>query len=255
MSPTPSTDKTTAPLRNVSLFATLVKRVINRGPDEPGLACFYGLSGYGKTKSATLGANSGTASYIEVGQYTTARSMMKDILQELGEHHPAALSGSVDDMKRRAIAIMSRDPSRPLIIDETHFIAAKKFVDLPRELSDKSNAPVIFIGEEGLLRSLEQFERVHNRLFDIIEAVPSDLQDARYLARTFAPDVTIGDDLLEYLVQALRGNARRIVVNLARVREEARRTGRHEIGLTNITQQLITTAGVPRVLAARRRDA
>lgn len=255
MSPTPSTDKTTAPLRNVSLFATLVKRVINRGPDEPGLACFYGLSGYGKTKSATLGANAGTASYLEVGQFTTARKLMQNILQELGEHHPAALRGCVDDMKDRAITIMSRDPSRPLIIDEAHFIAAKRFVDLARELSDKSSAPVIFIGEEGLPRSLEMFERVHNRLFDMVEAVPCDLQDARYLARTFAPDIAIGDDLLDHIVHAVHGNTRRIVVNLARVREEAKRSGRHDIGLSNVTQQLITTAGVPRVLAARRRDA
>jgi hypothetical protein len=46
-----------APLRNVGLFGELVDKVQRRAQHLPGLACFYGHSGYGKTRSAVLAAN------------------------------------------------------------------------------------------------------------------------------------------------------------------------------------------------------
>jgi hypothetical protein len=41
-----------APLRNVGLLSELVERVLNRTAGLPGMACFHGFSGYGKSFAA-----------------------------------------------------------------------------------------------------------------------------------------------------------------------------------------------------------
>jgi len=50
-----------APLRNVTLFAALVRELHDRDPpDLPGLGVYYGVSGLGKTRPAS-GPRTGTA--------------------------------------------------------------------------------------------------------------------------------------------------------------------------------------------------
>lgn len=234
--------KRPAPLKNVAAFNGLVKRVVNRAPGLPGMACFYGRSGLGKTKSAIYGANTSRAAYVEVGQYTTAKSLLRSVLLELGV---AAPRGSIAEMVETAIMRLAADPTRPLIVDEAHWIAAKRFVDLLRELHDKSLAPVILIGEETLPTALEAFERVHNRILEWVGAEPCDLDDARTLARAYCLGLTVRDDLLDTIVERTAGNTRRIVVNLARVLEAARVAGRGEIGLADYDVAQISTHKAP----------
>lgn len=211
-----------APLRNVAAFTSLINRVVHRRPGLPGLACFYGHSGLGKTKSAIFGANRHRAAYVECGQMTTARSLLVSILMELGLPKP---KGTATDMLTEIVEILARDPRRPLIIDEAHHIAHKAFVDVVRELHDKSDAPIVLIGEETLPKHLEAYERVHNRMLDWVAAVPCNGEDFGMLARTVAPKIRIGADLASEILDVTAGNTRRIVVNLAKAEEVAAREG------------------------------
>jgi len=211
-----------APLRNVAAFSTLVQKMVERDPDLPGLACFFSPSGWGKSKSAVYAAHTYRAAYVECGQFTTARSLLIAILMELGEAKPR---GSVEDMKNRAIMIMASDPRRPLIVDEAHFVASKRFVDVLRELSDKSGAPVILIGEETLPAALETFERVHNRVLEWLPAEPCDEGDFAQLAAVRCKGIRIAPDLAAAILKVTRGNTRRVVVNLAAIREIWRTSG------------------------------
>lgn len=217
-----------APLKNVVAFSTLLAKMVNREGDLPGLAVFFGPSGWGKTKAAIYGANRYRAAYVECGQFTSARSLLSSILVELGEPKPR---GVIEDLKTRAVMIMAGDPSRPLIIDEAHFIASKRFVDLLREISDKSGASVIMIGEEMLPATLEQFERVHNRVLEWLPALPCDREDMGHLVKARCSGVKLADDLIVAILDKTRGNTRRIVTNLVKVMEIARRTGKTEIDL------------------------
>jgi DNA transposition AAA+ family ATPase len=206
-------------LRNVAAFSTLLSRVCERRPDLPGLACFYGRSGLGKTKSAIFGANMTRAAYVECGQFTTARSLMTNILKELGVGNPR---GTITDMIDDAVKIMAGDIRRPLIVDEAHHVAHKRFVDLLRELHDKSLAPVILIGEETLPRQLEAFERVHNRILTWVAAEACDQSDFEQLAKVYTR-AKVAPDLARAILETTRGNTRRIVVNLAEVQAIADR--------------------------------
>lgn len=234
--------KKAAPLKNVVAFHGLVKKLINRPPNITGMGVFYGRSGLGKTQSAIYGATSSRAVYLEVGKYTTAKTLMKAILIELGVPAPR---GSIDEMIGQAILRLAADPSRPLIVDEAHWIAAKGFVDVLRELHVKSKAPVIMIGEEMLPGNLEAHERVHTRILDWVPAEPCDIDDTRTLARAYCLGFSVRDDLLEAIRARVGGNARRIVNAFSRVVEEARLSGRTEIGLTDFDVGLIATGKAP----------
>jgi DNA transposition AAA+ family ATPase len=208
---------TLAPLKNVALFQALVERVQNRAAHLPGLAVFYGHSGFGKTFSAVYAANRARAYYIEVGETWTRRTLCDAVLKELGE----TPHGSVTDKVEAIVYRLGEDAERPLIIDEADFLIRRSMVDVIREIHDKSQTPVILIGEELLPSKLMKWERAHNRVLDWVAAEACDLEDARHLARLYAPEVEIEDDLLAEMLRASGGRARRICVNVERIREHA----------------------------------
>ncbi|MCF1744654.1 AAA family ATPase [Paradevosia shaoguanensis] len=211
-----------APLKNVAAFTTLIQTVVERRADLPGLACFYGKSGLGKTKAAIYGANKYRAVYVECGQFTSARSLLRQILQEVGVQNPR---GTVTELIEDAVRILVSQAERPLIVDEAHWIAHKRFVDVLRELHDKSTVPVILIGEETLPKQLETFERVHNRILSWVQAYPCDLEDFTLLAGSVCAGVKIAGDLAQAIIEATTGNTRRIVVNLAAAEQKANQLG------------------------------
>jgi DNA transposition AAA+ family ATPase len=217
-----------APLKNVAAFAQLIEEMVSRDPDLPGLACFHGPSGWGKTKSAVYGATRSKAAYIECDQFTTARSLLISLLMELGVPVPR---GSVPDMISEAIMRMAAQPRRPVIVDEAHFVARRQFVDALRSISDKSGAPVILIGEEMLPKHLEMHERVHNRVLRWLPAQPCDAEDFALLVKNRCPEVAVAPDLAESILRLTKGNTRRIVVNLSRVRETAATLGTNTMDL------------------------
>lgn len=217
-----------APLKNVAAFSTLITKVVERKPHLPGMAVFSGPSGYGKSRSAIYGAGRYRAAYVECDQFTTAKSLLVLILKEIGIDRP---KGTVPDLIEQAVMVMAGDVRRPLIVDEAHHIAAKRFVDVLRTLHDKSGAPVILIGEEKLPKQLEAFERVHNRMLTWVQAVPCDAEDFAALTATVCPGLTIGADLAAAILQETRGNTRRIIVNLDEAEQRAKRLGAATVDL------------------------
>jgi DNA transposition AAA+ family ATPase len=217
---------TIAPLKNVSLFSSLMHRVVNRAAHLPGMATFHGYSGYGKTFAATFAANKFGARYIEMGESWTKKKLCASILTELGVQSQARTISDQMDQIIEALAI----DGVPLIIDEADYLGTKGLINLIREIHDKSGAPILLIGEEGLPGALSRWERVHNRMLDWVPAQPSSLDDARHLARLYCPKITVKDDLLTQITEAASGRARRICVSLERVREVAVTQGLDSVG-------------------------
>ena len=153
------------------------------------------------------------------------RSLCAAILTELGVQTQAKTIADQMDQIIEALAI----DGVPLIIDEADYLATKGLINLVREIHDKSGAPVLLIGEEGLPGALSRWERVHNRMLDWVPAQPATLEDAKHLARLYCPGVSVADDLLSKIAEAASGRARRICVSLERVREMAATEGHKSI--------------------------
>ncbi|MFA8441568.1 MAG: AAA family ATPase, partial [Yoonia sp.] len=104
---------TVAPLRNVAALVELIDRVQNRAFNLPGMATFYGPSGFGKTFSCIHATNKFQAVSVQVKSTWTKKKLCQDILTEMGLPHATTVSDMVDDISQY-LAVHDR----PLLIDE-----------------------------------------------------------------------------------------------------------------------------------------
>jgi DNA transposition AAA+ family ATPase len=248
-SPTPETRSGgLAALKNVARFLTLVELLRARGPHLPGIGVFHGYSGYGKTYSAIYAQNVTGALRVEVGDSWTRKKFLENILKEAG-HAPRR--GSIADLTEQAILALGDDFDRPLIIDEADKLADKNMLELIREIQEHSQVPMLLIGEELLPQKLQKVERVHNRVLEWVPAEKCDLDDARALGRLFCPELTLSDDLTAQVLEKSDGRARRIVVNLNKIRETARNERAEHLTADRFSEDWFYT-GDPRGRAKRR---
>lgn len=214
-----------APLRNVGALVELVDRVQKRGHGLPGMATFYGPSGFGKTTAAIYAANRFKAYQVQVKSAWTTRKLCTAILQDLAV--PAART--IADMVDQIAEEIARS-ARPLIIDEADHLVSRNMIEIVRDIYESSGAAIILIGEELLPQKLQKWERVHGRMLDWVAAEPGDLADVTHLARIYCPGVQLDDDLKHLLLKESNASIRRICVNLDRVREFALTKGLQAVG-------------------------
>lgn len=230
-----------APLRNVAALVTLVEKVRSRALGLPGMAVFYGPSGYGKTTASVYAANRFQAYSVEVGSSWKQRLFCEAILHEIGQKPGPTIGHMVQTISEH----LARTDA-PLLIDEADFLVAQKSIEIVREIHDKSGAPVILIGEELLPQKLRQWERVHGRMLDWVAAETGSMEDVRHLAPIYAAGVDLGEDLAAAIVEASRGSIRRICVSLANAAEFARVRGLTRLGAGDLPGQALFTGEAPR---------
>lgn len=207
---------TVAPLRNVGALVELIDRVQKRGHGLPGMATFYGPSGYGKTTAAVYAANRYRAYTVQVKSAWTAKKLCSAILQDLGLPAARTIADMIDDISGEIAK-----SGRPLIIDEADQLVTRNMIEIVRDIYESSGATVILIGEELLPQKLQKWERVHGRMLDWVPAQPGDLIDVKHLAKIYCAGVDLDEELMGYLLKESNASIRRICINLDRVREFA----------------------------------
>ena len=209
-----------APLRNVGAFVELVDRVQKRGIGLPGMATFYGPSGYGKSTAAIYAANKFNAYSVQVKSAWTAKKLCSSILQDLALPPARTVADMIDQISEE----IARS-GRPLLIDEADHLVARGMIEIVRDIYESSGSAIILIGEELLPQKLQKWERVHGRMLDWVGAQPGDVADVTHLARIYCADVELDADLKEHLLNVSNASIRRVCINLDRVREFARTNG------------------------------
>lgn len=232
---------TVAPLTNVKLCMQALERAMNRDRHLPGLVCFYGPSGWGKSSAASYAYNKLGAYYVECRSTFTRKAFLAEILKELG----IPPLKTIHDMFDQVIEVLG-EGDVPLIIDEMDYLVDKNMVELVRDLFEGSQAPVLCIGEEGLPKKLAKWERFHGRILDWVPAESVTLADATHLANLYCAGLEIREDLLIRIHELAAGSARRVCVNLALVEEEARKKGLTGIGLDEWGNRSFYTGDAPR---------
>lgn len=211
---------TIAPLRNVGVLMALMEQVQARAFSLPGMACYYGPSGWGKTTATTYAANAFDAHVVQVKDCWTPSFLGEAILREIGLQPVKGVARMVEAAGRQ-LALTDR----PLIVDDAQYLMRKRMIHMIRDIYESSQAPIILVGEEQLPQSLTAVENVHNRMLDWVAALPCNIDDAQHLTEIYAPRVAIADDLLRAIVDASGGSIRRVAVNLSRAQELASARG------------------------------
>jgi len=231
---------TVAPLANVSLCVKALERAMERPSHLPGMVCFYGPSGWGKSTAAAYTANRHRAHYVECKSTWSRKATLLAILHEMGIQAPRTIYEMTD-----AICEQLARSGRPLIIDEMDHLVDKAAVEIIRDLYEGSGAAILLIGEERLPKKLERWERFHGRILDFVPAQPADLADTAHLARLYCRHVAIEDDLMAEIHKAAGGSVRRICVNLERIQEEALAQGLDSIGRADWGKRSLFTGHAP----------
>ena len=216
MTETTTLYNTIQPLRNVAALVSLIDRVQNRSVGLPGMATFYGFSGFGKTTAAIYAANKFDTYQIQLKSCWTGRKFCKSILLEMGIKPEKTIADMVDQ-----IAQELSYSQRPLLIDEADVLVKKNLIELARDIYESSNSPVILIGEENLPQNLQRWERVHGRMLDWVPALPACLDDVGHLAKIYCPTVELARDFQDHLLRAAQHSIRRVCNNLEKTREVA----------------------------------
>lgn len=207
---------TVAPLANVTRLVALIDRAQNRGAGLPGLGCFYGRAGLGKTTAGIYATNTLNACHVEALPFGGLKKLLQMIVTELGLR-PKRLVPDMFDQAAQELAITGR----PLIIDEADHILSTKTIEAVRHLHDKSGAPVILMGEELLPQRLQTWERVHGRMLAWVEAEAATIKDVEHLAKVYCRNVEIAPDLREAVLASSKASIRYISTNLAALAEFA----------------------------------
>lgn len=216
-----------APLDNVVRLRALIDRCTNRAVGLPGMGCFHGPAGQGKTTAGIYGVNSVNAVHIEALPFGGAKGLMENIAKELGLKPERTLSRLFDQ-----VAADLAVSGRPLLIDEADKVLSDTVIETVRRLHDVTGVPVILMGEESLPQKLMKWERVHSRILQWVATQPATLEDARHLAPIYARGLTVRPDLLEKVHKISRGSIRYVSTNLAAIGEFARSRGLSAVGLT-----------------------
>lgn len=221
----PAIHNNVAPLRNVMALNALIERVQNRDADLPGMACFYGPSGYGKTTAAVWNANVASAYQIQLKSVWGRKYLCSAIVRELGLDPAKTIAAMVDQIAEELMR-----SGRPLIIDEADYLVNNTLIEVIRDIYESSRAAIILIGEENLPQKLAKWERVHGRMLDWVGAQPADQREVGLLADIYCGGVQVDDELKAMILKASHASVRRICVNLNMVSEVARTKG-----LTRVT--------------------
>ncbi|RQZ74825.1 ATP-binding protein [Burkholderia glumae] len=230
-----------AQIANLNLCNIAIEKAISRSANLPGLVCFYGPSGYGKSMAANYVANDRRARYVQAKSVWTKKHFLKAILFEMGIKPGGTIPEMADQVAEELAA-----SGRPLIIDEMDHLVDRNAVELVRDLYESSQAPILMIGEEALPGKLKRWERMHGRVLAWVPALPVTVDDARQLATMYCREVEIADDLLARLVELSHGSVRRVCVNLERIQEEALTAGKDAMDLALWGKRELYTGEAPK---------
>lgn len=221
-----NTGNSIQPLHNVAALATLVKRMEGRTVGAPGLAAFHGPPGFGKSYACAYAAASLGCIHISVQSLWTKKTLLTVLLRELSIVPHKTMAEMFMQINEALITA-----GRTLLIDEADYAIDRGMIEIIRDMQDGSDVPIILVGMEQMPQKLRKWELVDSRVYAYLGAEPTDIDDARLLAKVYANGLQLDDALLARVVAETKGSARRITNNFGYIREQARLEGITEMTL------------------------
>lgn len=205
-----------APLRNVAALVGLIERVNARAIGLPGMAVFYGYTGFGKTTAAVYAANKYNAVQVQVKEAWTGKKLGQAILGEMGLVPAKTIADMIEQIAQELML-----SERVLIVDDAQYLIKRGMIGHVRDIYESSGGTVILIGEERMPQELQRWPNIHGRILDWVGAEPACLADLTHLARIYCPNVTLDEEFAKHLLKASHHSIRRVCANLNKVKELA----------------------------------
>jgi DNA transposition AAA+ family ATPase len=231
---------TVAPLANVAKLAAMIERCNGRAHGLPGMGCFFGRAGLGKTQAGIWTSIKYDAVHVEALGIGGVKGLLRAIVDELGLRAERTTDGMFYQICRSLL--LTR---RPLIVDEADKILKDTPIEIIRTIHDKTGVPVILMGEEELPQKLKRWERVDSRILTYDAADDATAKDVDILANLNVPGVALDAALKARLLQASGGSLRYLATNLATVAEFAAVNGLQSVTLEAWGNRHLNTGEAP----------
>lgn len=217
---------------NVKNFITLANNLINRGEGVPGMALVYGEPGLGKTKVATWWAANNDAIFVSAIQVSTPRSLLEEIVKEMGEV-PLFRSS---DLFEQVIKNLIKEP-RVLIVDEIDYLTTNKSgIEILRDIHDRTHTPIILIGMRFAKRNLKNYAHLTDRFSEILQFKAFSTDETGLLINGLS-EIKFAEETIKYVHQTGFG-FRQIVKLVDKAETIAEANDLTEINLKCVTQLL-----------------
>ena len=159
--------------KNVKQMVSMLNRLRDREEGIPGMGLIYGEPGLGKTYAITWWAAQNDAILIRSANLMSARWLLEEIVEELGEIPYNKFS----DIFNQVVAQLIKTP-KTIIVDETDYLTIdSRAVETLRDIHDKTNVPIVLVGMGTANKRLQRHKHLYDRLLEIIKFEPFGKQD------------------------------------------------------------------------------
>lgn len=151
--------------RNVRNFIGLVEALKSKPKNIPKMGLIYGEPGLGKSQTALWLACKYDGIYIRASNLMTSRWLVEEIVREMDELPRYLTSDNFN-------VVISKLIQKPKIIfvDEIDYLMNNyKSVETLRDIHDKTDCPIVFVGMGLALRKLERYKHLYDRFSEIVK--------------------------------------------------------------------------------------
>jgi len=205
---------------NVKVFVDVCRALETREAGVPGLGLVHGKRGLGKTRTALWYVAKNGGIYVRAKKAWTPHWMLEEVAVELG----IAPRRTFRELFSEVAAALVENP-RLIVIDEVN-LPELRCLETLRDVHDITEAPMVFLGHEGVLMRLKRLAPLFDRFLYIAEFKDLGAQDLRLFCEQCL-ELPVGDEVLERVLKLTGGNFRKCVVVLkgAEVRARAKKAG------------------------------
>ena len=179
---------------NVRNFIGLVENLQNKPKNIPKMGLVYGEPGLGKSQTALWLACKYDGIYIRASNLMTSRWLVEEIVREMDEL-PRYLTS---DNFNVVISKLSQKP-KIIFVDEIDYLMNNyKSVETLRDIHDKTDCPIIFVGMGLAHRKLERYKHLYDRFSEIVKFETFGVNDIVQIIGQLS-EVTFTPESIEYI--------------------------------------------------------
>ena len=179
---------------NVRNFIGLVENLQNKPKNIPKMGLVYGEPGLGKSQTALWLACKYDGIYIRASNLMTSRWFVEEIVREMDEL-PRYLTS---DNFNVVISKLIQKP-RIIFVDEIDYLMNNyKSVETLRDIHDKTDCPIIFVGMGLAHRKLERYKHLYDRFGEIVKFETFGVNDIAQIINQLA-EIQFTTESIEYI--------------------------------------------------------
>lgn len=218
--------------RNVRNFIGLVEALKSKPKNIPKMGLIYGEPGLGKSQTALWLACKYDGIYIRASNLMTSRWLVEEIVREMDELPRYLTSDNFNVVINKLI-----QKPKIIFVDEIDYLMNNyKSVETLRDIHDKTDCPIIFVGMGLALRKLERYKHLYDRFSEIVKFETFEIEDLSQIFSQLS-EISFTPDSIEYIHKKYN-RFRQIVQLISKLESFAKENNLEEI-TKEVMEQII----------------